>query len=338
MRAKDLEEAAGVGRITKQNQTVDVGPNELKKQAAKFGNTVDKDGRPPTLSKKVKGSKTNVLFNLGMAEDKEKRYTAMEWALMEGGHSVDDLDKPTPSVKELADMHNVSTGHILKQLEMGIEAEYEHTSDFKIAKEIALDHIAEDPNYYDHLKFIERALKSKSYRKGYKAAKLSGRRKTRKLHTKFSDDINEAYKLQLERDYDMYILHIKDTKTGKRTEVRGKKGYESGNYDPDDKLHQLLDTVGKSANIAELINGEVVTINPKHPDADRAKSATDKAYNENFADGKKKGKSRPGRVKRAGASCNGSVTSLRKRAKNSSGEKARMYHWCANMKSGRKKK
>lgn len=59
---------------------------------------------------------------------------------------------------------------------------------------------------------------------------------------------------------------------------------------------------------------------------------------ENFADGKVKGKSRPGRVKRAGASCNGSVTDLRKRAKNASGEKAKMYHWCANMKSGRKKK
>jgi GNAT superfamily N-acetyltransferase len=58
---------------------------------------------------------------------------------------------------------------------------------------------------------------------------------------------------------------------------------------------------------------------------------------ENFADGKVKGKSRPGRVKRAGASCAGSVTDLRKRAKNSSGEKAKMYHWCANMKSGKKK-
>jgi GNAT superfamily N-acetyltransferase len=58
---------------------------------------------------------------------------------------------------------------------------------------------------------------------------------------------------------------------------------------------------------------------------------------ENFADGKVKGKSRPGRVKRAGASCNGSVTDLRRRAKNASGEKAKMYHWCANMKSGRKK-
>ena len=58
---------------------------------------------------------------------------------------------------------------------------------------------------------------------------------------------------------------------------------------------------------------------------------------ENFADGKVKGKSRPGRVSRAGASCNGSVTDLRARAKNASGEKAKMYHWCANMKSGRNK-
>jgi GNAT superfamily N-acetyltransferase len=58
---------------------------------------------------------------------------------------------------------------------------------------------------------------------------------------------------------------------------------------------------------------------------------------ENFADGKVKGKSRPGRVKRSGASCNGSVTDLRARAKRASGEKAKMYHWCANMKSGKKK-
>jgi len=64
----------------------------------------------------------------------------------------------------------------------------------------------------------------------------------------------------------------------------------------------------------------------------------DPAYKENFADGKKKGKSRPGRVKRSGASCKGSVTSLRKKAKKYSGERGRMYHWCANMKSGRKKK
>ena len=93
------------------------------------------------------------------------------------------------------------------------------------------------------------------------------------------ESVNEGYKLQLERDTDMMVLHIKDTATGKRTEVRGKPGYET-NYDPNDSLHILLDKVGKSANISELMNGEVVTINPKHPDADRAKAATDVAFTE----------------------------------------------------------
>tara|TARA_E500000331_G_C17138424_1_gene661598 strand:- start:189 stop:650 length:462 start_codon:yes stop_codon:yes gene_type:complete len=59
---------------------------------------------------------------------------------------------------------------------------------------------------------------------------------------------------------------------------------------------------------------------------------------ENFADKKVKGKSRPGRVKRSGASCKGSVSSLRSKAKKYGGERGKMYHWCANMKSGRKKK
>lgn len=64
MRFKELIED---GRIVKGvNTTVDVGPDEIKTQAAKFGNRVDRDGRPPTLSKKVKGKYTNVLYNLGI--------------------------------------------------------------------------------------------------------------------------------------------------------------------------------------------------------------------------------------------------------------------------------
>ena len=58
---------------------------------------------------------------------------------------------------------------------------------------------------------------------------------------------------------------------------------------------------------------------------------------ENFKDGKKKGKSKPGRVKKSGASCKGSVSSLRVKAKKYGGEKGKMYHWCANMKGGKKK-
>jgi hypothetical protein len=57
---------------------------------------------------------------------------------------------------------------------------------------------------------------------------------------------------------------------------------------------------------------------------------------ENFADGKKPG--RKGLAKRSGVNTKASVSDLRKTAKNSSGEKARMAHWLANMKAGRAKK
>jgi hypothetical protein len=42
-----ITETGGVGRVVPGvNTSIDVGPNEIKKQAAKFGNTVDKDGLP----------------------------------------------------------------------------------------------------------------------------------------------------------------------------------------------------------------------------------------------------------------------------------------------------
>ena len=67
----------------------------------------------------------------------------------------------------------------------------------------------------------------------------------------------------------------------------------------------------------------------------KEQQAKKEAVGENFADGKVKGKSRPGRVKRAGASCAGSVTDLRAKARKYGGEKGKMYHWCANMKGGK---
>ena len=39
-----------------------------------------------------------------------------------------------------------------EQLEMGIKVEMEHTNDRNLAREIALDHLTEDPNYYTSLK------------------------------------------------------------------------------------------------------------------------------------------------------------------------------------------
>jgi len=41
------------------------------------------------------------------------------------------------------------------QLALGTKHEMEHTNDPKIAQEIAMDHLSEDPNYYKKLKKIE---------------------------------------------------------------------------------------------------------------------------------------------------------------------------------------
>ena len=67
-----------------------------------------------------------------------------------------------------------------------------------------------------------------------------------------------------------------------------------------------------------------------------AKKAGDKLNNSKHSD-EEDAESSPGRVKRAGASCKGTVTELRKRAKKYGGEKGKMYHWCANMKGGKRK-
>ena len=106
------------------------------------------------------------------------------------------------------------------------------------------------------------------------------------------------------------------------------KSNEDGSYDtyywyqdPDKKMPIEIEIDGKSVDKdAKVVHWKY------HPE-----------LKENFADKKVKGKSRPGRVKRAGASCKGSVSSLRAKAKKYGGERGKMYHWCANMKSGRKK-
>jgi hypothetical protein len=41
-----------------------------------------------------------------------------------------------------------------KRLMKGIHVEMEHTDDISLAMEIAMDHLAEDPNYYDKLELI----------------------------------------------------------------------------------------------------------------------------------------------------------------------------------------
>ena len=65
------------------------------------------------------------------------------------------LDKPTSSPEELAKKHGVSLEYINQQLARGIKVETEHTSHKDIAREIALDHLGEEPDYYEKLAKVE---------------------------------------------------------------------------------------------------------------------------------------------------------------------------------------
>ena len=61
------------------------------------------------------------------------------------------LDVPTLTVEQLAKKHKMSVQAIEKCLAKGVKHEKEHSSDPKVAMEIALDHLKEDPAYYDKL-------------------------------------------------------------------------------------------------------------------------------------------------------------------------------------------
>ncbi len=62
--------------------------------------------------------------------------------------------EPDP-VGRIAKKHGVSRKQIAHQLKMGIKVEREHKDDDVVARQIALDHLEEVPDYYDKLKTVE---------------------------------------------------------------------------------------------------------------------------------------------------------------------------------------
>lgn len=59
------------------------------------------------------------------------------------------------TVDDIAEKHDVSIQSIKSQLRKGIGVEKEHTDDPNVAREIAMDHLMEDPTYYDKLEKME---------------------------------------------------------------------------------------------------------------------------------------------------------------------------------------
>jgi hypothetical protein len=56
------------------------------------------------------------------------------------------------SLQDIADKHSTSIEELKKELTKGIETEKEHTDSEATAREIAMDHLVEDPKYYTKVK------------------------------------------------------------------------------------------------------------------------------------------------------------------------------------------
>ena len=108
--------------------TVDIKPGQVGKEANKLNLQTDAQGHPALLIKNLRNQ---------LREFKE-------------------LDKPELTVGQLAKKHKVGVDAIKKQLAKGVKVELEHTSNKKVAREIALDHLAEFPDYYDRLESAEK--------------------------------------------------------------------------------------------------------------------------------------------------------------------------------------
>jgi len=494
MKVNDLLEW---GRIVKGvNTTVDVDPNEIKTQAAKFGNTVDRDGRPPTLSKKIKGKSTNVLFNLGLSESrihqleasyegnlglmelfkffnsappsmvekvkeliKDKRDKEV-WKIVqnytqtklvgkdfeesesqscprtrasscqcESVNKITEADETLTAVCVLEHSDKVKGTILLKQqpgkptlivgkitglspgehgfhihefgdLSNGCESAGKHYNpdgidhgDLDEGHVGDLGNVTADENGIADIKIVAKRIDlagdrsvvgraivihedpddlgkggdDESLKTGNAGNRLACGVITLKetVNENFvegefrANDIEEFkpsnkalnnLKSKYLPDWEMLdhrILQAKYVADDHRAAVAFIKIINNLSEQMDHFCEVTQDVAEvtvktttfdvKGLTILDFQIAMVIDRFASDVGIKQVPMSGNFGMHENFADGKVKGKSRPGRVKRAGASCNGSVTDLRKRAKNSSGEKSKMYHWCANMKSGRKK-
>jgi hypothetical protein len=65
------------------------------------------------------------------------------------------------TLNDIAEKHGVSVDVLVAEFKKGIQTEMEHTTDREMAKEITLDHLFEDPQYYTKLATVEEYVDDK---------------------------------------------------------------------------------------------------------------------------------------------------------------------------------
>ena len=131
-------------------------------------------GDVPEVRENQKGFKAP---KLTMFSDESKEYKIKE-EILKGGLSdnktlldiakkhVNTNSKDSTSKEKIKDMHE----KLKTQLNKGIKVEMEHTTNKNKAKEIAMDHLSENPDYYTKLKKIESKEKKEETKEATGAA------------------------------------------------------------------------------------------------------------------------------------------------------------------------
>jgi hypothetical protein len=94
----------------------------------------------------------------GLSDKKAKKKAAMIWNAKHKGNPVTRAKHEAhlpgrPTTTKALDKKLV--GFDDREVHRGIEVEKEHTTDSEVAKQIALDHLKEKPNYYAKLRKVE---------------------------------------------------------------------------------------------------------------------------------------------------------------------------------------
>jgi 5'(3')-deoxyribonucleotidase len=118
------------------------------------------DGDPEAFVRSILGPKINPKL-AELVHDQLYPTVRKALGLSESVGESAELNKTTPSVRDLAKKYATDPAEIHRQVNRGVKVEFEHTNDIEVATEIAMDHLKEKLDYYDLLNKLETTPKKK---------------------------------------------------------------------------------------------------------------------------------------------------------------------------------
>lgn len=150
------------------------------------------------------------------------------------------------SIEDVAKMHNISPEFIEKQMEIGIDIEFEHSDDVDVASRIALDHLTENPYYYDEkvgLPEMEDRLDDLSG---------EGREERRRAMADEMEKLKKEIEEELEEDEEENQLLDKEDMGETNENNENKDRYEDIVFIQGDEANEIYDILNEKGEEAAL--------------------------------------------------------------------------------------